>query len=217
MRNRFDRQLMRLNQEMVDMGALCEEMITAAAKVVATRDKELINDMKGMEEEINHKERDIERICMKLLLQQQPVATDLRVVSSALKMVSDMERIGDQASDIVGIVQKDSAVPAQMENTHLEKMSQATIDMVSRSIKAFVKENLGIAREVIEQDDLVDSLFSQVKKEVIEMIHEEPERGEECVAILMIAKYFERIGDHASNIAEWVEYAITGEYKGGSL
>lgn len=217
MRNRFDRQLMRLNQEMVDMGALCEEMITAAAKVVATRDKELINDMAGMEEEINHKERDIERICMKLLLQQQPVATDLRVVSSALKMVSDMERIGDQASDIVGIVQKDSAVPAQMENTHLEKMSQATIDMVSRSIKAFVKENLGIAREVIEQDDLVDGLFSQVKKEVIEMIHEEPERGEECVAILMIAKYFERIGDHASNIAEWVEYAITGEYKGGSL
>ena len=217
MRNRFDRQLMRLNQEMVDMGALCEEMITAAAKVVATRDKELIEDAKGMEEEINHKERDIERICMKLLLQQQPVATDLRVISSALKMVSDMERIGDQAADIIGIVKKDSAVPAQMENTHLEEMSQATIDMVSRSVKAFVKENLGLAREVIEQDDLVDDLFSQVKKEVIEMIHEEPERGEECVAILMIAKYFERIGDHASNIAEWVEYAITGEYKGGSL
>ena len=128
-----------------------------------------------------------------------------------------MERIGDQASDIVGIVQKDSAVPAQMENTHLEKMSKATIDMVSRSVKAFVKENLGLAREVIEQDDLVDDLFSQVKKEVIEMIHNEPERGEECVAILMIAKYFERIGDHASNVAEWVEYAITGEYKGGSL
>ena len=217
MRNRFDRQLMRLNQEMVDMGALCEEMITAAAKVVATRDKELIEDAKGMEEEINHKERDIERICMKLLLQQQPVATDLRVISSALKMVADMERIGDQAADIIGIVKKDSAVPAQIENTHLEKMSQATIDMVSRSVKAFVKENLGLAREVIEQDDLVDDLFSQVKKEVIEMIHNEPERGEECVAILMIAKYFERIGDHASNIAEWVEYAITGEYKGGSL
>lgn len=217
MRNRFDRQLMRLNQEMVDMGALCEEMITAAAKVVATRDKELIEDAKGMEEEINHKERDIERICMKLLLQQQPVATDLRVISSALKMVSDMERIGDQAADIIGIVNKDSAVPAQMENTHLEKMSQATIDMVSRSVKAFVKENLGLAREVIEQDDLVDDLFTQVKKEVIQMIHDEPERGEECVAILMIAKYFERIGDHASNIAEWVEYAISGEYKGGSL
>lgn len=217
MRNRFDRQLMRLNQEMVDMGALCEEIITAAAKVVATRDKELIQDAKGMEEEINHKERDIERICMKLLLQQQPVATDLRVISSALKMVSDMERIGDQAGDIIGIVKKDSAIPAQIENTHLEKMAQATIDMVSRSIKAFVKENLGLAREVIEQDDLVDDLFSQVKKEVITMIHEEPERGEECVAILMIAKYFERIGDHAGNIAEWVEYAITGEYKGGSL
>ena len=217
MRNRFDRQLMRLNQEMVDMGALCEEMITAAAKVVATRDKELIEDAKGMEEEINHKERDIERICMKLLLQQQPVATDLRVISSALKMVSDMERIGDQAADIIGIVKKDSAVPAQMENTHLEKMSQATIDMVSRSVKAFVKENLGLAREVIEQDDLVDDLFSQVKKEVIEMIHEEPERGEECVAILMITKYFERIGDHATNIAEWVEFSITGVHKDSAI
>lgn len=217
MRSRFDEQLELLNRELIEMGSLCEEVIDLACKALISGDKELAAKVVEMDNEIDQKERNIESICLKLLLQQQPVATDLRVISSALKMVSDMERIGDQASDIVGIVQKDSAVPAQMENTHLEKMSKATIDMVSRSVKAFVKENLGLAREVIEQDDLVDDLFSQVKKEVIEMIHNEPERGEECVAILMIAKYFERIGDHASNVAEWVEYAITGEYKGGSL
>jgi phosphate transport system protein len=217
MRNRFDRQLMRLNQEMIDMGALCEEMITAAAKVVATRDKELMEDMKSMEEDINQKERDIERICMKLLLQQQPVATDLRVISAALKMVSDMERIGDQASDIAGIIKKESEILDLRENTHLDKMAKATIDMVSRSVKSYVKQNLGIAHEVIEQDDMVDELFSQVKKEVIHLIHDNPEKGEEYIAIVLIAKYFERIGDHASNIAEWVEFAITGEYKGGNL
>ena len=152
------------------MGSLCEEMITAAAKIVATRDKELMEDIFTMEEEINQKERDIERICMKLLMQQQPVASDLRVISAAMKMVSDMERIGDQACDITGIVKKDAEVLTIRENTHLDKMAKATINMVSKS-----------------------------------------------VAIVMIAKYFERIGDHASNIAEWVEFAITGEYKGGSL
>lgn len=217
MRNRFDKQLLRLNQEMIDMCSLCEEMITAAAKIVATRDKELMQDMASMEDEINQKERDIERICMKLLMQQQPVATDLRVISAALKMVSDMERIGDQACDISGIIRKDSAVLDLRENTHLDKMAKATIDMVSRSVKSFVKQDLKIAREVVEQDDLVDQLFSQVKKEAISLIHENPEKGEEYVAIVMIAKYFERIGDHAGNIAEWVEFSITGEYKGGSL
>ena len=192
MRNRFDRQLLRLNQEMIDMGSLCEEMITAAAKIVATRDKELMDDIVTMEEEINQKERDIERICMKLLMQQQPVANDLRVISAAMKMVSDMERIGDQACDITGIVKKDAEVLTIRENTHLDKMAKATISMVSKSIQSFIKQNLVIA-------------------------HEDPGKGEECVAIVMIAKYFERIGDHASNIAEWVEFAITGEYKGGSL
>ena len=212
MRNRFDRQLLRLNQEMIDMGSLCEEMITAAAKIVATRDKELMDDIVTMEEEINQKERDIER-----LMQQQPVASDLRVISAAMKMVSDMERIGDQACDITGIVKKDAEVLTIRENTHLDKMAKATISMVSKSIQSFIKQNLVIAHEVIEQDDTVDELFNRVKKETISLIHEDPGKGEECVAIVMIAKYFERIGDHASNIAEWVEFAITGEYKGGSL
>lgn len=217
MRNRFDRQLMRLNQEMIDMGSLCEEMITAAAKIVNTRDKELMEDIRQMEEEINQMERDIERHCMKLLLQQQPVATDLRVISAALKMVSDMERIGDQATDIAGIICKESNIVEVKENTHLDNMAKATISMVSQSVKSFIKQNLGIAREVVEQDDMVDDLFKQVKKEAITMIHENPEKGEEYVSIVMIAKYFERIGDHAGNIAEWVEFSITGEYKGGSL
>ena len=174
-------------------------------------------DIVTMEEEINQKERDIERICMKLLMQQQPVANDLRVISAAMKMVSDMERIGDQACDITGIVKKDAEVLTIRENTHLDKMAKATISMVSKSIQSFIKQNLVIAHEVIEQDDIVDELFNRVKKETISLIHEDPEKGEECVAIVMIAKYFERIGDHASNIAEWVEFAITGEYKGGSL
>ena len=186
MRNRFDRQLLKLNQEMIDMGSLCEEMITAAAKIVATRDKELMDDIVTMEEEINQKERDI-------------------------------ERIGDQACDITGIVKKDAEVLTIRENTHLDKMAKATISMVSKSIQSFIKQNLVIAHEVIEQDDIVDELFNRVKKETISLIHEDPGKGEECVAIVMIAKYFERIGDHASNIAEWVEFAITGEYKGGSL
>ena len=199
------------------MGYLCEEMITAAAKIVATRDKELMDDIVTMEEEINQKERDIERICMKLLMQQQPVASDLRVISAAMKMVSDMERIGDQACDITGIVKKDAEVLTIRENTHLDKMAKATISMVSKSIQSFIKQNLIIAHEVMEQDDTVDELFNRVKKETISLIHEDPGKGEECVAIVMIAKYFERIGDHPSNIAEWVEFAITGEYKGGSL
>ena len=184
---------------MIDMGSLCEEMITAAAKIVATRDKELMDDIVTMEEEINQKERDIERI------------------SAAMKMVSDMERIGDQACDITGIVKKDAEVLTIRENTHLDKMAKATISMVSKSIQSFIKQNLVIAHEVIEQDDIVDELFNRVKKETISLIHEDPGKGEECVAIVMIAKYFERIGDHASNIAEWVEFAITGEYKGGNL
>ena len=128
-----------------------------------------------------------------------------------------MERIGDQACDITGIVKKDAEVLTIRENTHLDKMAKATISMVSKSIQSFIKQNLIIAHEVIEQDDTVDELFNRVKKETISLIHEDPGKGEECVAIVMIAKYFERIGDHASNIAEWVEFAITGEYKGGSL
>ncbi|MDD3183709.1 MAG: phosphate signaling complex protein PhoU [Anaerostipes sp.] len=216
MRNRFDRQLDRLNVEMIGLGALCEEMITDAGKVVSTKDKETIESMISIEEEINQKEREIESLCMKLLLQQQPVARDLRLISAALKMVSDMERIGDQGGDIAGIVQQRSVVKV-IADTHIANMARATIKMVTKSVDSFVKKDLEAARKVLDMDDEVDDLFEKVKKEVIQLIHEDPEKGEECVAIVMIAKYFERIGDHANNIAEWVEYSITGEYKGGSL
>ncbi|MDD3745176.1 MAG: phosphate signaling complex protein PhoU [Anaerostipes sp.] len=216
MRNRFDRQLDRLNVEMIGLGALCEEMITDAGKVVSTKDKETIESMIAIEEEINQKEREIESLCMKLLLQQQPVARDLRLISAALKMVSDMERIGDQGGDIAGIVQQRSVVKV-IADTHIANMARATIKMVTKSVDSFVKKDLEAARKVLDMDDEVDDLFEKVKKEVIQLIHEDPKKGEECVAIVMIAKYFERIGDHANNIAEWVEYSITGEYKGGSL
>ena len=214
MRNRFDRQLEQLNIEMIEMGALCEDMIHLAGKLVDTKSKEMISRINDLEEEI---ERDIERRCMKLLLQQQPVAGDLRVISAALKMVSDMERIGDQAVDIAGIVKKSDVVTVMNHHTHVLMMAARTLAMVTKAVDSFVKKDLDAANEVIKADDEVDALFSKVKKEVISLIHEDPEKGEACVAIVMIAKYFERIGDHASNIAEWVEFSMTGEYKGGSL
>ena len=217
MRIRFDEQLEQLNEEMINMGNMIEASIGNAVKALMKQDEELAKKTMAGDEKIDRTERKIEDLCLRLLLQQQPVARDLRNISSALKMVTDMERIGDQACDITGIVKKDAEVLTIRENTHLDKMAKATISMVSKSIQSFIKQNLIIAHEVIEQDDTVDELFNRVKKETISLIHEDPGKGEECVAIVMIAKYFERIGDHASNIAEWVEFAITGEYKGGSL
>ena len=162
--------------------------------------------------EIDKKERDIESICMKLLLRQQPVARDLRVISSALKMISDMERIGDQASDIVELAQyiKKSDVKYK---THLSDMANEVIKMVTKSIKSFVKKDIEMARNVIVYDDVVDNYFEEIKKELIRIISSGESDGEEFIDILMIAKYLERIGDHATNIAEWVEYAITGVHR----
>ena len=217
MRYRYDMQLHTLDTQLTHMGELCEAAIAKVTQALNDGSTEQAQVVIKEDEEIDQIEKDIERLCLKLLLQQQPVARDLRRISAALKMITDMERIGDQACDITGIVKKDAEVLTIRENTHLDKMAKATISMVSKSIQSFIKQNLMIAHEVIEQDDTVDELFNKVKKETISLIHEDPGKGEECVAIVMIAKYFERIGDHASNIAEWVEFAITGEYKGGSL
>ena len=180
MRNRFDRQLEQLNIEMIEMGALCEDMIHLAGKLVDTKSKEMISRINDLEEEINQKERDIERRCMKLLLQQQPVAGDLRVISAALKMVSDMERIGDQAVDIAGIVKKSDVVTVMNHHTHVLMMAARTLAMVTKAVDSFVKKDLDAANEVIKADDEVDALFSKVKKEVISLIHEDPEKGEAC-------------------------------------
>ena len=212
MRNRFDRQLLKLNQEMIDMGSLCEEMITAAAKIVATRDKELMDDIVTMEEEINQKERDIERICMKLLMQQQPVASDLRVISAAMKMVSDMERIGDQAADIADlslyVAKNTTAIPET-----ITQMAEDTVRMVTESVDAFVKSDLELCRNVIDRDDVVDDAFNEIKEKLADMIYGGNLDAKTGLDLLMTAKYFERIGDHAVNIAEWVEYSITGQHR----
>jgi phosphate transport system protein len=204
MRNKFDEQLDNLNNELIKMGKLCERAISGAIKITMEDDhEELKREVLETDSEIDKKERDIESICMKLLL-RQPVARDLRVISSALKMISDMERIGDQASDIVELAQyiKKSDVKYK---THLSDMANEVIKMVTKSIKSFVKKDIEMAR-----DDVVDNYFEEIKKELIRIISSGESDGEEFIDILMIAKYLERIGDHATNIAEWVEYSILG-------
>lgn len=208
MRNRFDEQLELLNVELIRMGALCEDAISGACKVLLG-ESDLTEMVYATDKEIDQKERDIENLCLKLLLQQQPVARDLRLISSALKMISDMERIGDQAADIVEIAayMKENKLES---NIHIADMAAATIRMVTESIDSFVKKDLEIARKVIQSDGVVDRLFDRVKEELIGLIAMDKKNGEFCIDLLMIAKYFERIGDHATNIAEWVEFSIMG-------
>lgn len=213
MRNRFDEQLELLNVELIRMGALCEDAISYASRTLM-REGDFTNEVYKTDREIDQKERDIENLCMRILLQQQPVAKDLRQVSSALKMISDMERIGDQASDIAEICSFLQGRETE-SRIHIRDMAEATMKMVTESIDSFVKKDLNIAKEVILYDDVVDELFGRVKQELIGLLTREDrdeELGEFCIDMLMIAKYFERIGDHATNIAEWVEYSITGTH-----
>ena len=212
MRNRFDQQLFELNRELIEMGAMCEEAIASAAKALSTGDMKLAAKVCENSSAIDQMERDIEGRCMKLLLHQQPVARDLRQISAALKMITDMERIGDQAEDIAEIVTFLSG--HTMEGMELiEEMARATIEMVMSSVDAFVKKDVELAERVIAQDDVVDDYFSKVKYGIISMITENSTDGEFALDLLMIAKYFERIGDHATNIAEWVIYSVTGKHK----
>ena len=213
MRNKFDMQLERLSEQLIFMGSLCEKAIANATKALRNGDLELAKLVMSEDEEIDQIEKDIERLCLKLLLQQQPVASDLRQVSAALKMITDMERIGDQASDIAEIVQT-THLKAPGENIRLKDMAQITQRMVSKSVDAYVKQDLGIARQVIREDDLVDHLFEEVKNELVCALKDGTSSGEQSLDYLMIAKYYERIGDHATNIAEWVEFSITGQHEG---
>lgn len=212
MRNKFDSQLEKLNLELITMGALCEDAISASVKGFLDDDDALCQKAVEAEDEINRKERDIESICMKLLLEQQPVARDLRVISSALKMISDMERIGDQAYDIAEIAKfiKNSNVKSKI---HIKDMAAAATKMVTDSVESFVKKDVELARSVMVYDDKVDNLFDCVKDELVQLITEDKANGEFCIDLLIIAKYLERIGDHAVNIAEWVEYSITGTHR----
>ena len=212
MRKRFDQQLEELNVELIKMGSLCERAIRRAVELLQNPEDTRVSDVDRIEEEVNHKEREIETLCMKLLLQQQPVAKDLREISSALKMISDMERIGDQAQDIA-----DMATFMQVKEIahkiHIGEMAEATIKMVTESINSFVKKDLKAAAAVVKYDDVVDDLFLKIKTELPAMMEKDSKNAEYYIDLIMIAKYFERIGDHAENIAQWVEYSITGSHQ----
>ena len=216
MRNRFDQQLELLNKQLIYMGELCEEAIGKATTALKEGSMEQAEKVRIADEEIDQAETDIERLCLRLLLQQQPVARDLRQISAALKMITDMERIGDHAADIseMTILMSDATYERSAINIDLvESMAKETTDMVIKCVDAFVNKDLELARTVIAQDDVVDDLFADFKQQLIKKINENVKNGEQATDMLMVAKYFERIGDHATNIAEWVIYSITGEHE----
>lgn len=212
MRSKFDEQLELLHTEMIRMGALCEEVIALVSTALTEGSRSVAAKIAPLDKEIDQKERDIESLCMKLLLRQQPVASDLRKISAALKMITDMERIGDQAEDIAEII---SFLDSRAADHHslIREMAKATIKMVTDSVEAYVKQDTALAEKVIGDDDTVDRYFDNVKAMLIKMIAENPTDGEYALDLLMISKYFERIGDHAVNIAEWVVFSISGVHK----
>ena len=212
MRNRFDEQLKVLHQKLIEMGNLCEQVISMTYKVMMEEDHQAAKEILKKDSQIDQMERDIEALCLKLLLQQQPVASDLRKISAALKMITDMERIGDQAADIAEIILT-GKLRAPSKDLPLGEMAEATVFMVTESVNAYVWQDLDAARKVIEYDDVVDRLFDEVKKLLIQQMENHPLIREHIVDFLMIAKYYERIGDHATNISEWVEFSITGQHR----
>ena len=215
MRSKFDQQLAALNQELTEMGATCARAISLAAQALEEQDVTKAAPVAELEEQTNEQERSIEALCLKLLLQQQPVARDLRQISAALKMITDMERIGDQAEDIAEII---TYMDCECANSALlREMAKDTIKMVTESVDAYVRRDTERAKLVIAEDDIVDDYFAKVKKELIAQIAENPAGGEQTLDFLMIAKYFERIGDHAVNIAEWVTFSVTGVHKNSEI
>ena len=209
MRSRFDGQLAQLKCELIEMGALCEEAIALAAKALDEADVKLAAKVAPLSGEIDRMERNIESMCLKLLLSQQPVARDLRMISAALKLITDMERIGDQASDIAEIINFLDGRSIE-EGEYIGEMAKAAIRMVTDSVDAYVKQDVDAAHRVIAGDDVVDDYFDKVKTSLISLIAHNPDEGRYALDLLMIAKYFERIGDHAVNIAEWVVFSVTG-------
>lgn len=214
MRNRFDRQLVTLNDEMIEMGSMIEKAIQQAITALITQDVAKAKEIIDYDEDIDHQEKTIENLCLKLLLQQQPVARDLRVISSALKMITDMERIGDHASDIseMAILMADKPYINIKKLEHIQEMAKEASLMLVGSVEAFVNKDLQKAHDIIVRDDVVDDLFGAIKEELIEMIHKNPDVGDQAMDLLMVAKYLERIGDHACNIADWVTFSITGTH-----
>jgi len=215
MRSKFDEELSQLNDMLVEMGGKVEKSITRANQAIVSHDKKKAKKAIAADRDIDSMEKDIEALCLRLLLRQQPVARDLRLISAALKMITDMERIGDQAADISEIARFLIGKEHIIDLDNIHKMADATKKMVTESIDAFVKRDLDLAQKVIDDDDVVDDLFDSVKNDVIELIQQDKANGEQAIDFIMIAKYFERIGDHATNIAEWVVFSITGKHVTG--
>lgn len=216
MRERFDRQLEQLHVELIKMGSLCEQGISLSCQALREGQTEITNKVFTIEDELDKKEREVENLCLQLFLQQQPVAKDLRIISAAMKLISDMERIGDQAADIMELAPYIAGGESKSK-IHISEMADAASRMVTDSVEAFVKSDLALARKVMEADDVVDGLFLKIKDELTNLIHIKDVEAGTALDLFMAAKYFERIGDHAVNIAEWVEFSITGVYKGQEL
>lgn len=212
MRDYFQEQLGKLNQELTNMGAACEEIIAFAAEALTGLDTELTGKVAAVGSRIDESEHTIETICMKLLLRQQPVARDLRQISAAMKMITDLERIGDQAEDIVDLIPR-MVVRADEKYPKIREMAKAAQRMVTEAVDAYVRQDLELAQRVMAHDDVVDEYFNLVKQGILDIIRAEPGDGEYALDLLMIAKYFERIGDHCTNVAEWVVFSVTGEHK----
>ena len=213
MRNKLDEQLQQLDSALIEMAVLVEKAIANATQALVEQDIALAQRIINFDDEIDGKEREIEGLCLKLLLQQHPVARDLRLISSVLKLITDLERIGDHASDISEITLLLAGKPYIKKLEHIPQMAEATSKMVQESIKAFVNKDLELANEVIAYDDVVDDLFDIVKNELVELVRKDSANSDQAIDLLMIAKYFERIGDHATNIAEWVVFSLTGLHK----
>lgn len=214
MRKRFDEQLNELNQKMQEMGRMVEDGIQKAIEALLKQDEALAQSVMEGDTLVDQKQKEIESICFTLLMQQQPVASDLRVISAALKMVTDMERIGDHAADISEMTIHLAHEPYIKNLDHIRQMATETTWMLIQSIEAYIEKNMKKASSVIAHDDIVDELFAETKKELIELIHKDKNNGEQATDLLMVAKYFERIGDHATNLAEWVIFSIDKHPRG---
>lgn len=216
MRDNYLKKLEQMQKELLEMGMLCEEAIQKTYRLLVSEQEreELVKAIEVLEREIDAKERRIEADCIQLFLQQQPVASDLRLISSALKMITDLERIGDHATDIAEILETGS-IKVPVKDIDLAKMAEIAMDMINRSVESYVQKDLEMAREVINRDDVLDELFINVRKEIIRCSAEGIYTNDQTLDLLMIAKYYERLGDHATNVAEWVEFSLTGKHRNG--
>lgn len=216
MRDNYLKKLEQMQKELLEMGMLCEEAIQKTYRLLVSEQEreELVKAIDVLEREIDAKERRIEADCIQLFLQQQPVASDLRLISSALKMITDLERIGDHATDIAEILETGS-IKVPVKDIDLAKMAEIAMDMINRSVESYVQKDLEMAREVIDRDDVLDELFTNVRKEISRCSAERVYTNDQTLDLLMIAKYYERLGDHATNVAEWVEFSLTGKHRSG--